>query len=205
MSLRSKLSALPPLIGVVGTNAVPVLGYFGAGWSAELTMLVYLCENIVIALLAAIKVRLVAPREGKGQDGKVVRRGEMLGAFLLVAFAFTCGSGFFLLFFVFAVLEPQLDREQFIQGLTGIAVFQTFGFFYDVIAMRNSTRMPEAEKVLEHAVGRIFLLCLCVFTGAGLAFFVERWFVAPFVVLKSVVDIGATVTQWRSLLRARTQ
>lgn len=47
--MSPKLTTIPPLLTTLGVNAVPLFGYLGAGWSAELTMIVYLCENILLS------------------------------------------------------------------------------------------------------------------------------------------------------------
>jgi hypothetical protein len=72
------------------------------------------------------------------------------------------------------------------QGMAGILVFQGAGF----LASPRPLPLREAETVLEQSLGRVFLLYAGVAAGVVLAAFVERWFVVPFILLKTVVDFA---------------
>jgi Family of unknown function (DUF6498) len=186
--MRAKLATLPPLLTTLGVNAVPFLGYFGAGWSAELTMIVFLCENFVLSLLTALKVRWLAKVEVK--------------FFLLVALGFSFACAVFVAVFLFGFGDTTIDPDRFVQGLLGITGFHALGFVWDAFALRGMTK-PQADLLLERALGRVFVLYAGVFAGVIAAYFVSEWFVGPFIVLKTVIDVGSTIAQTRALFQAR--
>lgn len=193
MSLASKLAQVPRIVSALGVNAVPAAGFFAAGWSPELTMLLYLCENVTMALLTALRVRILSPSEPK--------RRELLTSFLMVSLGFTFVSAVFAGFFIFAILDGHVQSESLLFGLAGIAAFQLFGFIYDLFALRPLP-LARAEKLLEQSLGRVLLLAGSVFIGVIAAFFVDDWFVLPFIVLKTLNDVVSQIQFFSARLRA---
>jgi hypothetical protein len=173
----------------LGINAVPVVGMFAADWSVETAMLLYLLENLIGIPLAALLVRLLAPPREDAPGMRVRLRREILNTYLIVALSFSLGSAIFILFVVYRTTNGQLDLTGLRTGLSAIALFALFGFLVDLVYMRPLS-LPRAEKVLERSLGRIFLLYLAVFVGMFLAIFGLASFFIPFVVLKTLVDIG---------------
>ncbi len=173
----------------LGINAVPVLGMFAADWSVETAMLLYLLENLIGIPLAALLVRLLAPAREDAPGMRVRHRREILKTYLIVALSFSLGSAIFILFVTYRTTNGQVDLTGLRTGLGAIGLFALFGFLVDLVYMRPLS-LPRAEKVLERSLGRIFLLYLAVFVGMFLAIFGLASFFIPFVVLKTLVDIG---------------
>ena len=173
----------------LGINAVPVVGMFAADWSVETAMLLYLLENLIGIPLAALLVRLLAPPREDAPGMRVRHRREILNTYLIVALSFSLGSAIFILFVVYRTTNGQVDFTGLRTGLSAIALFALLGFLVDLVYMRPLS-LPRAEKVLERSLGRIFLLYLAVFVGMFLAIFGLASFFIPFVVLKTLVDIG---------------
>lgn len=187
---------LPRILSAVGINAVPAAGFFAAGWSPELTMLLFLCENVTNALLTALRVRILSPPERK--------RRELLTSFLMVSLGFTGVSAVFATFFIFAILDSTVRSEMLLFGLAGIAAFQLFGFIYDLVTLRPLP-LPHAEKLLEQSLGRVLLLAGSVFIGVVAALWVDDWFVVPFIVLKTIVDVAGQIEFFRARMRGRLE
>ena len=185
MLARYLIAALQAL----GINAVPVVGMFAADWSVETAMLLYLLENLIGIPLAALLVRLLAPPREDAPGMRVRLRREILNTYLIVALSFSLGSAVFILLVTYRTTNGQLDLTGLRTGLSAIALFAFLGFLIDLVYMRPLS-LPRAEKVLERSLGRIFLLYLAVFVGMFLAIFGLASFFIPFVVLKTLVDIG---------------
>ncbi len=185
----------------LGINAVPVVGMFAADWSVETAMLLYLLENLIGIPLAALLVRLLAPAREDAPGMRVRHRREILNTYLIVALSFSLGSAIFILFVVYRTTNGQVDLTGLRTGLGAIALFALLGFLVDLVYMRPLS-LPRAEKVLERSLGRIFLLYLAVFVGMFLAIFGLASFFIPFVVLKTMVDIGYLLQAFPGTRRA---
>ena len=197
MLAKSSIAALQAL----GINAVPVVGMFAADWSVETAMLLYLLENLIGIPLAALLVRLLAPAREDAPGMRVRHRREILNTYLIVALSFSLGSAIFILFVVYRTTNGQVDFTGLRAGLGAIGLFALLGFLVDLVYMRPRS-LPRAEKVLERSLGRIFLLYLAVFVGMFLAIFGLASFFIPFVVLKTLVDIGYLLQAFTGARRA---
>ena len=174
------MRALAALLSLA-KNAVPALGVVLRDWAAPGALLLYLGENIVLALLAALAVRIAGPAGNR----------QSLQTFFLIAAPFTFGSAIF----TGAVLliradEYTLQPRELLGGLALMVVFQLIAFAANLRRVRGST-LPECEELLVSVLGRIFLLALAVWAGLVLAFFVTTAFVIPLMILKTIVDLGS--------------
>jgi hypothetical protein len=192
MPKKAILSTITSILTALGSNAVPAGGVFLSGWAAETAVLLYLMENVVSLLLAVLRVRLLAPAGEDVPGGKPLKRMELLKAYLLIGLGFSVASAVFILGFLFLIPATKVDVQwQAIQwGLAGISAFQLFGFIWDLFLLRPLS-LARGETLLKASLGRINLLYLAVFIGICVAFFEGRWFLGPFVVFKTIVDIGA--------------
>lgn len=179
-------------ISALGINSIPAIGLFVAGWTPQTAMLLYLLENLVAVLLGALLVHLLVPSREETPGSKPRDRRTVLNTFLLVAITFSVGSSIFMAFFLFKDpgARPELDAVR--AGLAGILAFQLFGFLSDFVWLRPLS-LVQGEKLLERSLGRVFLLYLAVFVGIFLALFSDRWFLVPFVGLKTMVDVGQPI------------
>jgi hypothetical protein len=174
------------LIALLGGNAVPVIGLVNRGWPPLDGMLMYLADNVLMVLATALAVRMFAPRYAPEEQGGR-RRSELVNSFLLVALPFSFGAAVFIVFFAF--LRHSRFGPDFLWGLATMAVFQLLGFVWSSGVVRDGG-MPASEVLMEKALGRVFLLSVTVYLGIGLAMFVDAAFAVPFVLLKTLVDLG---------------
>lgn len=178
------LRRIPPLVGVIGINAVPAAGFFAGGWSASQTMLLYLLENLSLVVLAALRVRLFVLAD---------QRKSLVSTFLMVGLGFSGVSAIFVAFFLFAIIKAPVDLTETMQAFGMIAAVQLGVVAYDAAMGPRPLPVANGEKILEQTLGRVFLLAMAVFIGMFVAAFVERWFVVPFMILKTIVDVGTQV------------
>lgn len=184
------MSTLTGIVTALGVNIVPAAAVFVSG-SAEAAMLIYFLENLLVILLATAFVRLRAPARDESSPDHRTRK-SLLQTYLLVALGFTLVNGVFIAVFLFLFTGVEIPRDIIRWGLILAAVFQLFGFAFDLFSIR-SLSIAEAGTYLEKSLGRVFLLHLGVFIGVILAAFLNKWFVAPFIVLKTIVDIGTPI------------
>jgi hypothetical protein len=169
-------------------NAVPAFGVFVRDWAAANALLLYLGENVVMALLAALTVRLLAPAS-EAIEGKEKSRGESLRTFFLIAVPFTCGAAVFALVVVLIREEYSIRPHELASGLALMVLFQLIAFATGLRRLRGTT-LAEFENMLVSVLGRVFLLAFAVWAGLFLVFFFSTAFVIPFMVLKTIADLG---------------
>ena len=183
------------LIALLGGNAVPLVGLVGRGWPPLDGMLMYLADNVFLVLATALAVRMFAPRFApEGEGGRA--RSELVNTFFLVAFPFSFGAAVFIAFF--ALLRHSRFGPDVLWGLASMAALQLVGFVWSAGAVRSGG-MAAGEALMEKALGRVFLLSLAVYLGIGLALFVDEAFAVPFVLLKTIVDLGRIPSIFRPI------
>lgn len=168
-------------------NAVPALGVFLRDWAAPGALLLYLGENVVLVLLAALTVRLVGPSE-EMIEGKLKTRRDSMQTFFLVAVPFTFGAALFTGAVLLIRDEYKVNVRELSAGFATIAVIQLIGFAASLGRLRGIS-LAECENLMVGVLGRVFLLAFAVWAGLLLAFFVSSAFVIPFMVLKTIVDL----------------
>jgi hypothetical protein len=190
LSTRPIAGLITSLIAALGVNAVPAAAVFISG-SAETAMLIYFLENLMIVLLATAYVRLKAPARDESSPNHRTRK-SLLQTYLLVALGFTLVNGVFIAAILFLFSQVDIPRDLILWGIAIAAAFQLFSFAVDMVS-REPLTLAAAETVLEKSLGRVFLLHLAVFIGVIVAAFFRQWFVVPFIVLKTMVDIGTAI------------
>ena len=156
-------------------------------YSSETTMVVYALENVLAIILATVFILLFAPRED--QTAKIRTRKELLQVYLLSSVGLTVGSGIFLSVFIFGIIRADVTFPAIAQALIWISGFLVMEFVGDSIMLRPLS-LVQADVFLTRSIKRVFLLFLGVFLGVFLAAFGNKWFVAPFVILKTLADIA---------------
>jgi hypothetical protein len=176
----------------VGINAIPVVIWFFEDDSPEVTMILYSIENVAAIILTALFVMLLAKSREKNETGNMISRNELVGNFLLIALGTTIISSIFLFAFILGILKTQVTGAAIEYGVLGITAFQLVGFFFNLILLRPLS-ISRAEELLTEVLGRVFLLVLCLFIGVFVALFVDKWFVIPFIILKTIIDFGGLI------------
>ena len=206
---KAILQTAVSIVTALGANTIPAGIVFLDGQAAETAMLLYFLENILAVILAAVCVRLLAPAQDEGYasavpdhteirvNGRLTFRGNtlrdrttLLRDYLVISSGLSLGSGVFLVCFLFLILRADIPKSAILSGFTGIAGFQLLNFVANLLWLRPLSAQ-RATFLLQQSLGRVALLYLAVGVGFVLALFVERWFVLPFAVLKTIVDLAA--------------
>jgi Family of unknown function (DUF6498) len=187
---KSIVGFIISLISVLGVNFIPLEWWLYRDFSGENTMVLYALENTVAVFLAVIFVLLFAPQKEPAK--KLLTRKELLQGYLVAAIGFSVGSGVFLCAFIFLILKTKIAVAAMLSALLWIFGFQILEFIADSIMLRPLS-LSKAGIFLNRSLGRVFLLFLGVFIGIFVALFADKWFVLPFVILKTIVDIGEQI------------
>lgn len=192
MNSKALVGSFPSIVATLGVNAIPAGGLLVAGWSAETAMVIYFLENIVAVLLACARVLIIPSVHDAAFVSNTRDHRTLVKEYFLVAIGFSLASAVFLSAFIFLILRAEIPFQTIVAGMTGIIAFQFFGFVCDLLLLRPLP-LSRAEDLLRRSLGRVFLLHLAVFVGMFAAAFADRWFVLPFVALKTAVDVGGQI------------
>jgi hypothetical protein len=101
-------------------------------------------------------------------------------------------SGVFIAVFLFLILKAPIAASNVATGLVSILVFQLFELVADLILWRRLS-LGQAELLLLQSLRRGFVLYLGVFAGLCAAAYANSWFVTPFILFKTLMDVGIQV------------
>lgn len=193
MKIKSIIGLIISLIAVLGINFIPLEMWLNRNFSGEYAMIIYALENVFAIVFAVVFVILFAPK--REQIEKLRTRKEILQTYLVVAVGFSVGSGIFIAAFIFLILKVKIDFSAVQSAMMWILGFQFLEFFGDVLMLRPFS-LKKTEFFLTRSLGRVFLLFLAVFIGVWVAAFADKWFVIPFIVLKTITDIGEQIQKF---------
>jgi hypothetical protein len=196
----------------LGVSGVPATGYFGAGWSIGTLLLLYWLETILMTVVVAALIVLHRRRTRKAghwnsqytvtttRKGRTTTRsGEttFLKSFLAVMVPFTAGHGVFVAAFAFLVFPEEMGSaarvsgEALGDGMLAIALFLLVSLLFDLPGI-GGRPFRWVESQANRAQGRMIVTHLTIIFGAAAmaAFEAPLAFLAVFVALKSLVDLG---------------
>lgn len=189
MNIRGAFASLPPVAAALGVNTIPVLGWLRDTWSAETAMILYYLETLVVVVLVGLLVRLAVPavdergeRIGRKRDTLVKNYWLVLGGFALVIGVFLA-----VILLLFMATPVPWRAVGVVMGV--IVVLQVFAYGWEARRLWP-LNIADAEQLVNRDMGRIAILHLGVLFGVFLAAVRAEWFVWPFIILKTVVDIG---------------
>lgn len=179
---------------VLGINTVPVIGWLREAWSAETVMVLYYLETVVVVLLAGLMVRLVVPAtDGRGRN--IARqRNRLARDYWLVMGGFALVIGFFMAVMLLLFLAVPVPWPAVGAAMTVIVTLQVFSYSWEAYRLRPLD-IADAEHLVNRDMGRIAILHLGVLFGVFLAAVRSDWFVWPFLILKTTVDIAGVLAQ----------
>ncbi len=212
--LRSLGEKLARLGQVLGVNAVPVAGFFGAGWSQASALAVYWIEGALGIAFVAARIALhrhwtrkvghyrrATFEHQKGEPG-AIGSGSLLGSYLSVAIPFTIVHGLFLAAILFLFLPrrfpdaARLSLADLQKGTFGVFAFLVLGFLVDLGGLRQRT-FRSIELATERAMGRIFIVHLTILIGVAASVYFKgpAAFFAVFAGFKLLFDLGGLLPQ----------
>lgn len=193
--LKTIIGFLIAVVSVIGINFVPLEMWLDESFSGENLMIVYAIESLIALLIGIFFVFLFAPV--RDDSSKLKTRKEVFKLYLTLGLGFTLAAGIFIAAFVFLVLKAKVDFQSIQTAILWIFGFQIVLFAADM-SMLRPLNLLQAQLYLNRSLGRIFFLFLCVFIGLFVALFADKFFVLPFIILKTLIDIGETVQNFRA-------
>jgi len=171
---------------------IPLGLWFFEDYPAESAMMIYALESAAAIVLAILCVLLISPSYDPEGSPRYKRRSTLIADFSIIAFGFLAAAILFLSLFLFLVLRASFDFGQIAFGFGIVTVFLVAEFVANSVTL-NPLPLKKAENLLSRSMGKTALLFMAVFIGMFLAGIVNEWFVAPFVALKAMVDIGEPI------------
>lgn len=203
MNLKSIPQFLPRLAAILGVNTIPALGWLRETWSAEVAMLLYYLETVAVILLVGAMVRFIVPAHDEAGRPIAGERNRLARSYLLFTLVFTAGIGLFLGLALFAIRQATIPWPAVGAAFAVIVALQLFAYGWEAYRLRPLD-IADAEALVNRDMGRIPILHLGVLFGMFLAAYRSEWFVWPFIILKTTVDVAGLVAQARALSSARS-
>ncbi len=203
------------LLPAIGINAIPIVGVFLRGWSPATALSLYWWENLLGALLVALRIvihRALTKKRGyqrlqlglqsasEGQRAQVrwrqgrppqqERKGSFLVEFVVAAVAATAVHGLVLFVVIAKVLTRGPDHAAVLHGVLGVAAFQVGGFLLDLRGIRERPFSWVREQA-QSTFNRVLLIHLVLIAGMWLGLHSGTVsFFGPFAVIKALADLG---------------
>lgn len=203
MNLKSIPQFLPRLAAILGVNTIPALGWLRETWSAEVAMLLYYLETVAVILLVGAMVRFIVPAHDEAGRPIAGERNRLARSYLFFSLVFTAGIGLFLGLALFAIRQATIPWPAVGAAFAVIVALQLFAYGWEAYRLRPLD-IADAEALVNRDMGRIPILHLGVLFGMFLAAYRSEWFVWPFIILKTTVDVAGLVAQARALSSARS-
>ena len=176
MNFKSVTGFVLSILTTLGINFIPLEMWLSDNFSGAETIVLYALENLVMMTLALILIRLLAPRSD-------------LRGFALTGYSFCLVTLIFIAFFTFKLMPGEVALSDVATAMKSVIVLQLVGFIIDLIFLRPMS-LTGAERVMRNSLGRILVVQFFgVFIGVFCAFLFGN-FVLPFIVLKTLYDIG---------------
>ena len=193
-----KLPSLPPLAATVGVNAVPVLGWLRETWSAETAMILYYLETVAVLALVGLLVRWAVPATDESGQSIAARRDRMAHDYWLVMGGFAVVIGVFMATILLLFRGVQVPWAAVGWAMIVIVVLQLFAYGWEAYRLRPLD-IADAEALINRDMGRVAVLHIGVLLGSFLMVVRAEWFVWPFILLKTLVDVGMMVEAGRRI------
>jgi hypothetical protein len=176
-----------------GQNAVPLSGWFLAGWTPGTTLVLFWFENLALSLFLAARIAAhwTATRKRGHANG-------FLKTFLITSLGFTLVHGIFLAFILAKLLPDTVNREEVIAGVQWMMAAQVASIVFDLWSIADWP-FAEVRARTDWLMSRVVVVHLTVLFGMFLFMWMEQpwWFFSVFVGLKALLDIGSLVPQWK--------
>lgn len=209
--LLRRLPGTGRVLRALGISGVPAAGFFGAGWSLGTLLLLYWLETILVTVVVSVLILVHRHRTRRAahwsseytvtttRKGRTTTRSgqtTFLKGFLAVMVPFTAGHGIFVLVFAFLVFPQEIGPEAGVSaaalgdGMIAIAVFLLASLLLDLPGI-GKRPFHWVERLAQRAQGRMFVTHLTIIFGAAaMSAFEGLGFLAVFVGLKSLLDLG---------------
>lgn len=196
MNIKAIAASLPRLAAVLGVNTIPALGWLRETWSAEVAMLLYYLETVAVILLVGGMVRLIVPVVDERGLSIAGERNRLARSYVFFMLVFAAGIGLFLGLALWRLLGVPIPWRSVGVAMAVIVVLQLVAYGWEAYRLRPLD-ITDAERLVNRDMGRITILHLGVLFGMFLAAARLEWFVWPFIIMKTTVDVAGLVAQMR--------
>ena len=126
------------LLEILGFNSIPFVGWYAAGWSPAVALILFWAENAIVTVTLAARIRLHERWTGlqghdrahlgvvakTGASAETVRFGNFLTEFLAGAIPFVVVHGIILAVILGSVVDVPIDRNAVRQGVLGLVLIE---------------------------------------------------------------------------------
>lgn len=200
MNIKGIAGVLPPVATTLGVNAVPALGWLRETWSAETAMVLYYLETVAVVLLVGVMVRLIVPGVDESGQSITRQRNELVKNYWLFMLGFAFVIGVFIAAILLLFMHVPIPWEAVGAAMAVIVALQLVGYGWEAYRLRPLD-IDDANHLISRDMGRIAILHLGVLFGVFLAAVRTDLFVWPFIILKTIVEVGGVLSQvgasWR--------
>lgn len=176
MKFKSATGFVLSILTTLGINFIPLVMWLSDNFSGAETMVLYALENLVMLTLTLILIWLLAPRVD-------------LQGFAITGYSFCLMTSIFIAFFTFVLMPGEVALSDVMTAMKSVIILQFISFIIDLIFLRPMSSTG-AERLMRNSLGRILVVQFFgVFIGVFCAFLFGN-FVLPFIVLKTLFDIG---------------
>jgi hypothetical protein len=183
-----------PLFRAVGINTVPVAGVLVGSWGAPTAVTIYLIETFVLLALIALRIAWAGPTAFVTARGDTQSRTEFIRGFLTLGVAFSVGAGVFNAFFVWKIFDGAITWRGVGISLLVLLVLEGMALLGDRVLRRQADQRI-AELWALRGLRRVFVLYTGIWFGFMALLWGPQWFLAPFMALKILMDIGVALEQ----------
>lgn len=205
MKRNSKFKLIISEITAVAINIIPLALWFFEDYSVETIVVLYALESVLAMIFALLCVLLLSAAKESSDDGKFRTKSEVVKSFLLV-----CGMGTLIVLVfpaTFIFLFGKGEGVSFSDvkfALYFILAFQLFEFVSNLYLLRPLS-LKEGEFLLSFSFGGIALLLISIFIGVFLTVFFNISVFLPFIILKTITDIGQPIQCFLGQTPSHTQ
>lgn len=198
------------LLFVLIVNAIPLIGVMHYGWSAVTVIVLYWCENLLVAVFTTARIalhRTLTRKRGHWRGGQVgiavngrLLRSGLLGEYATMAFVFTLAHGVFVGAFVLMAGDKHagdplwmVSGEQLRQGVQWMSAVMAVEFLIDAATMR-ARDFAWIRTYVGQRTGRVLVMHLAIIFGMGGMMFFESPFAMLYVLigLKTLWELFAS-------------
>ncbi|MGH8174096.1 MAG: DUF6498-containing protein, partial [Rhodanobacteraceae bacterium] len=216
-------SRWPSLLLVLLINAVPIVGVLRYGWSAVNVLVLFWCENLLIAIFTCLRIwlhRKFSRKRGYlrgGQvgvqvNGKTVKTG-LLGEYAVIAFPFTLAHGVFVGVITMIITQNHGDDPmwhfswvQLGRGVAIISAMLSIEFLFDLATLRSRS-FAWMRDYMQRRTARVIVLHVAIIFGM----FAMAMFNSPLGILyvllglKALAEVGGVFGQSAAAQKAAAE
>lgn len=153
-----------------------------------------------MVLLVSVMVRLIVPGVDRRGQSIARKRNEIVRNYLMFMLGFALVIGVFIAAILLLFMAVPIPWEAVGAAMAVIVALQLVGYGWEAYRLRPLD-IDDANLLISRDMGRIAVLHLGVLFGVFLAAVRTDLFVWPFIILKTIVDVGGVVSQvgasWR--------